>query len=586
MKRLVHILLLFFTALLVGCGGSHDARVMAELDRADSLLRTSDTAAHSAALRQMLALDTARALQADEALRARHALLLTQAQFKCYAFPSNDSLINIARNYYADHHSSAQDHELYTRSLIYSGAVAQMTDNPQQAMQWYLEAESAADPNDHFNLGYINLRIAEIYQSEYITDSTDLVRYKQALPHFEKAGSDYYQAVCLTGIGGLYRTHNNDSALHYLQQAISFSKKHGLTYNYYEALDKLCGLYYVTNEYEKAKDVAMQIYRENQGTYDGTQYISFGIISFAKLGMTDSAKHYLKLLPAPQTQVDSIMYHKDLLAIAESKNDDKSVISHYLMTDEITDSIIVQSKAELLKTTEQEYKTNLLKRETEKAKGKLWFLWTVIALIVLPTCYVTYKFFKAKALMSRLNRENRSICQTLANLQEKANKLEQKAKENQADAISADRAIDSEMAILTELKEKLSFPRKLSFKDVLFSQGLSTKLTLKPLSPDFWNNLLQVANIKTKGLISYLNNNYDCKPKDLRFISLVSLGFSNQMIQQCMDYSNIKTVSNYKSNIIKNITGENKTLDLFIEDYRKTNIILNTIERVEVTSKE
>ena len=571
MKRLPGILiaLSLLTALLVGCGSGHDARVTAELDRADSLLRTSDTAAHSTALRQMLALDTARALQADEALRARHALLLTQAQFKCYAFPSNDSLINIARNYYAKHHTSAQDHELYTRSLIYSGAVAQMTDNPQQAMQWYLEAESAADPNDHFNLGYINLRIAEIYQSEYITDSTDLVRYKQALPHFVKAGSDYYQAICLTGIGGLYRTHNNDSAMHYLQQAISFSKEHGLTYNYYEALDKLCGLYYVTNEYEKAKDVAMQIYRENQGTYDGTQYISFGIISFAKLGMTDSAKHYLKLLPAPQTQVDSIMYHKDLLAIAESKNDDKSVISHYLMTDEITDSIIVQSKAELLKTTEQEYKTNLLKRETEKAKGKLWFLWTVIALIVLPTCYVTYKFFKAKALMSRLNRENRSISQTLANLQEKANKLEQKAKENQADAISADRAIDSEMAILTELKEKLSFPRKLSFKDVLFSQGLPTKLTLKPLSPDFWNNLLQVANIKTKGLISYLNNNYDCKPKDLRFISLVSLGFSNQMIQQCMDYSNIKTVSNYKSNIIKNITGENKTLDLFIEDYRK-----------------
>ena len=41
MKRWPVILLLFFAALLVGCGGSHDARVMAELDRADSLLLTS-----------------------------------------------------------------------------------------------------------------------------------------------------------------------------------------------------------------------------------------------------------------------------------------------------------------------------------------------------------------------------------------------------------------------------------------------------------------------------------------------------------------------------------------------------------------
>ena len=204
MKRLPGILiaLSLLTALLVGCGSGHDARVTAELDRADSLLRTSDTAAHSTALRQMLALDTARALQADEALRARHALLLTQAQFKCYAFPSNDSLINIARNYYAKHHTSAQDHELYTRSLIYSGAVAQMTDNPQQAMQWYLEAESAADPNDHFNLGYVNLRIAEIYKSEYSTDSTGIVRYKKALSHFKLAGDNYWQAVCLSRIGG------------------------------------------------------------------------------------------------------------------------------------------------------------------------------------------------------------------------------------------------------------------------------------------------------------------------------------------------------------------------------------------------
>ncbi|MBQ5465966.1 MAG: hypothetical protein IIT60_01815, partial [Muribaculaceae bacterium] len=134
-------LLSLFAALLVGCGGRHDARVMAELDRADSLLRTSDTAAHSVALRQMLALDTARALQSDEMLRARHALLLAQARYKCYVTePADSGLMEIARNYYADHHSSTQDHELYTRALIYSGAVAEELGHPQQAMQWYLEA--------------------------------------------------------------------------------------------------------------------------------------------------------------------------------------------------------------------------------------------------------------------------------------------------------------------------------------------------------------------------------------------------------------------------------------------------------------
>ncbi|MBQ3959736.1 MAG: hypothetical protein II677_04520 [Muribaculaceae bacterium] len=46
MKRwpVILIALSLLTALLVGCGRSHDARVTAQLDRADSLLRTSATA--------------------------------------------------------------------------------------------------------------------------------------------------------------------------------------------------------------------------------------------------------------------------------------------------------------------------------------------------------------------------------------------------------------------------------------------------------------------------------------------------------------------------------------------------------------
>ena len=440
MKRLSVIsltLLSLLAALLVGCGDRHDARVTAELDCADSLLRTSDTAAHSAALRQMLALDTARALQADEALRARHALLLVQARYKCYVTePADSALMEIARNYYADHHSSSQDHERYTRALIYSGAVAEETGHPRQALQWYLEAEQAADPNDHFNLGYTNLRMASLYQDEFTTDSTDLVRLKQALPHFKAINDIYYQAVCLTNIGGLYRVNNNDSALRYIQQAINFSKVHGLTYNFFEALEKLCGLYYVTNEYEKAKDVAMQIYLENQGIYYGKQYLSFAVMSYAKLGMVDSAEYYLKLLPAPQTQVDSIMYHKALLAIAESNGEDKSVISHYLKSDEITDSIIVQSKAELLKTTEQQYKTNHLKRETEKAKGKVWLLSIIIGAIVIFFGYFIFNYKQDKKKWQSLVTE----------LYENRNELE----DNHTDLLAATKKHEALRALLMQ----------------------------------------------------------------------------------------------------------------------------------------
>ena len=390
--HLLSVFVLLFSALLWSCGGGHDARVSAVLDHADSLLRTSDTAAHSAALRQMVALDTARALQADEALQARHALLLTQAQFKCYVTePADSGLIEIARNYYADHHSSSQDHELYTRALIYSGAVAEELGHPQQAMQYYLEAEDTADPNDHFNLGYINLRIAELYEGEYVSDSTDIVRFKQALPHFKAAGDIYWQAVCLSVIGGLYRTHNNDSAHYYLQQAISLTKEHGLTYNYYEALDNLCGLYYYLEDYTKSKDLATKIYRENQGIYDGTKYLSYGVKSFAKLGRADSAELLFKLMPLPITKVDSMIWLDDLAEIYRANGDYRNYSTFAIRSDSIADMIMLNSHQAQLKEAEAKYGKTELQLKNSQLRNKLLVYFVIILILLAIFGYFIFK---------------------------------------------------------------------------------------------------------------------------------------------------------------------------------------------------
>ena len=605
MKRLPGILiaLSLLAALLWGCGGSHDARVTAVLDHADSLLRTSDTAAHSAALRQMVALDTARALQVDEALRARHALLLTQAQFKCYAFPSNDSLINIARNYYADHHSSAQDHELYTRSLIYSGAVAQMTDNPQQAMQWYLEAESAADPNDHFNLGYINLRIAEIYQSEYITDSTDLVRYKQALPHFVKAGSDYYQAICLTGIGGLYRTHNNDSALYYLQQAISFSKEHGLTYNYYEALEKLCGLYYYLEEYSKSKDLATKIYRDNQGAYDDTKYISLGIKSFAKLGMIDSAEYYLKLMQLPQNVVDSMTQLDMLAEISYAKHDYQNYSVHAMKCASMADSIMLNSYQLQLKDTEEKYNNTLLKLNNSRLKFNLLLLFTILLILLLLLLLLLQRYRNIKRQIKLANSEKDSIqseMQRLALEQELAKvRLEQletekgqlasdnerleiekeerehalaqaslMANKNRGDT-NTPKLLACHYALLRELSEKLQCDdSNVSFLTAIFTSRKRYNLTIGKLSKEFWANLEYVVNTGYQGIITHVKQNCPkCSEVDARFIALSCLGFSNEVIKLCLGFTNIKTISSYKTYTMKKLTGKNQNIDDFIKEF-------------------
>ena len=609
--RGVSIRLIMFATLAVllwGCGGGHDARVTAELDHADSLLRTSDTAAHSAALRQMLALDTARALQSDEALRARHALLLVQARYKCYVTePADSALIGSALSYYADHHGSSADHERYTRALIYSGAVAEELGHPQQAMQHYLEAESTADPDDHFNLGYINGRIAGIYESEYTTDSTDLVRYKKALSHFRKAGDIYWQATCLTNIGGLYRTCNNDSALHYLQQSVSFSKEHGLTYNYYKSLDKLCGLYYYMEDYTKSKDLATKIYQENQGVYDDTQYLSFGIRSFAKLGMADSAEHFLSHLSTPQSQMDSVTWLNDNAEISRAKGDYRNYSTFAIKRDSIAEIMILNSYQVQLKDAEEKYNNTLLKLKNSRLKFNQFLFIFISLLLLLLLLLLLQRYHIIKRQIKIANSEKdliQSEMQRLALEQEVAKmRLEQleiekgqltsdkerlEIEREQAEVERARALVQASLmtnknkedvntpellachhAVLRELTEKLQCDdENVSFLSAIFTSRKRHNLRIGELSKDFWINVEKVANLGFNGIISYVRKNYpEASENEIRFIGLSCLKLSNEVIKVCLDLSNIKTVSSYKTYIVYRVTGKAQNIDDFINGF-------------------
>ena len=68
------------------------------LVQADSLLRCNDP---DSALRLLSGLDGAKLPSAGD--RAYHALLLTQAQYRCYADITSDSTINVALDYYRHH---------------------------------------------------------------------------------------------------------------------------------------------------------------------------------------------------------------------------------------------------------------------------------------------------------------------------------------------------------------------------------------------------------------------------------------------------------------------------------------------------
>ncbi|HRW95352.1 MAG TPA: hypothetical protein P5167_05855, partial [Bacteroidales bacterium] len=89
--------------------------------------------------------------------RAYYALLMTQARHKNYIPLRNDSLINVAVNYY----KGSRNHEKYARSLLYKGICVEEMKDPQKAMEIYAEAEKIAlQTKDFLTTGLINSQMA------------------------------------------------------------------------------------------------------------------------------------------------------------------------------------------------------------------------------------------------------------------------------------------------------------------------------------------------------------------------------------------------------------------------------------------
>ena len=131
-KQTLMYVILSFTSMMWVLGGCHRNNMAGNdqiLAEADSLLQSNNP---DSALQVLSAIDGAGLGSAGD--RAYHALLLTQAQYRCYADITSDSTINVALDYYKRHDG---EQEKLTRSYIYKGAVTEVLGNPESAMTYY-----------------------------------------------------------------------------------------------------------------------------------------------------------------------------------------------------------------------------------------------------------------------------------------------------------------------------------------------------------------------------------------------------------------------------------------------------------------
>ncbi|MBR5205249.1 MAG: hypothetical protein IKW32_08605 [Bacteroidaceae bacterium] len=264
MKKLYSLIVLLVVLLFGAC--SDPKHVTEPLHRAEALMNEHPDSALN------LLKGIAQTELQTQAHHARYALLYSQALDKNYIDLTNDSLINIAVDYYKDR----DDVRAKFFSFYYLGRIYTNANNPTQATLAYIEAEQLVDElGDDYAAGLLYKQIGLVYYS-YYDFSKSLQAHQQAIEHFTKAGKPIHKIQAQLTLSSVYRSLNEEeNSYKVLQNALMES--HNLN-NQGLVKSCICNLIVACIDLEKWEE-ATQWYQEYQKN-NGRDYPSIAFYGY------------------------------------------------------------------------------------------------------------------------------------------------------------------------------------------------------------------------------------------------------------------------------------------------------------------
>ena len=599
MKKLLAVILAMVVlgAVVPSCGGAH--RYDGRLAAVDSLMKDNP----DSALALVLALDTADILAEGD--RAYRALLLTQARYKSYVTATSDSDINQALAYFRAHPA---DREKLTRAYIYKGAVMNELGYHDSAMFYYKHAEATAAPDDYFNLGYANMRIAQLYQRFYANDSAVLARMKIASRCFQIVQDTSY-LITTIGTQGCYpKLTGEDSACANLRRAIHLAQMinspKGLQYQ-----SKLAGIYYFKGNYKEAKELAMDMLKKGGDKCNEQQFYYYAARSYIQLQLLDSARWVMSRIPSPQNSIDSFNHYQTLAELSVATHR----LSNYIRFSQAAKAIDyrLMESSRSSKLTETELKCEASQRETALKDEADSHLTMVIGLVLLAVALGTaITIWCVKRLIHKYRSQLTSARQDIENMLGDIDgkwhsfELEKERLRHQLDEKSVQLAVANQKNIelenvQTRVNKQVSNVvryRHAALNDLyqvilvksvtddgrrqvlplmgIIKELFETKGILnKPPQKSFWNNLKLSVDGEYLGIASYVEQHYkNLSEKDMHLFLLLCAKFPNQIIKLCMNYAHDVTVSKNKKRLMKEKIGLDLKLEDFIQLYLEGNL--------------
>ncbi|MGM9828878.1 MAG: hypothetical protein ACI30C_02440 [Muribaculaceae bacterium] len=573
MRGILLYILIFLGLSVAGCRGgrSYDSRLAA----ADSLVASQP----DSALRILrgVGFDS----MCSDADRAYFALLLTQAKYKCDETITSTDTIDIAVDYF----SGGEDADKRLRSLIYRGASFADMGEITAAMEAYKQAEAAASPDDYENLGYINLRMANLYQRVYSDGREYIDKYRKSLHYYELCGNKHYQIVCTSRLGAVYRPEIMDSAYYFINKSIELAKLQSDSAWYFLNLESLAGYYMIEKQYDKQKDIALFVFN-NGRKFVADEHIYILSRAYLNLEMLDSAEYYLEFADGNgQLDENFVSRLMTMKLVALARNDYKSAYKYSEMDMKISDSITSVIKNSLA-AVESSVEIERQRVAYEQSKNNM--------IIILAVLIVAVLLLLLALLLLKLRNKSESL-RLMTLIQELKNdysKATSSIEENKALIESITAEVENNRSIISNYEK--CFDRS-DFVDSSIGDAFDIQLeqintVIKIL--DNINNIptnklqqqlkkalfthtgtkqitqfINLVNYKHNNAINRIKEEYpSLDEKDIQLITLMYLGFPNSYICFFLGYTNRQSVINRRRNIVEKL-GINETLQSFIDKY-------------------
>lgn len=563
MKNTVIIL---FACCLLSCHGSSDTKAI--LNTAGSLMADEPQKAK-------LLLETITPAKLDRpSLKAKYALLYSQALDKNYIDKTDDSLISIAVEYF-DRKGNNEEKAL---AHYYHGRVYENAGDVDNAIGSYIKSEEAASQTfDSYLLGLINYNLGHLYFTQHSFPEA-LDKYQRAVDHFINVGAKYNEALVLSHLARTYLLMNEcDSAYKKYNGAIELYSSLGADEKVQELNESIAAVQLEQNEnIDSIKRVLHNSYSRMKSAEIPVTSLGIWQSIFIKENNLDSARICgLRILKNHKSFTDKQIAGclAQMGTIEHLAGNHEKAYEYGLQYIAIVDSAHLKKQKHLVQEIEQRYKNQSLKesninlRVRQRYQNIIIILLIIILIggsIVTGRVYIRWRR-KVKLKLLWAHAEIKRLGSTYRELQTQYDAI--KAKANTDDA--------QELRLFSALEERLNNLRILventqSSRPATFAKQFQQYMKVNVRSHTSLSELHYVVDRKFNGIVKYLEKNYPKLTKqDLDLCCLICFGFSQYGI--CYLYeTELQTFYNKRHRLRERLgLKQHQKIEVFIQDLIK-----------------